>query len=733
MRCHSLSRGEFFLKTALCVLVVAGAQAMGLPELPVRGAWGGAVRAVSFAPEWPDLAFVCRGGHLAIVDVAVPSEPREIGAIDLETYVHAVKVRDGYAFAGGGSTGECGFQVVDVRDPRNPRLVWQNSPYGDAGYQIQLHGDMAYVYSVPDIGVFDIREPANPVFRDVVIQGWAGGEFDIADELLYVVNGKKELRIYDLSKPWLPYMKDGSRLHLVGKVGLPGNEAWGRDLAVMGNYAYVATWCCAQWNGVFAAVDVSDPAHPEVVSSRRDFFYIEDISAGNGLVCVADWAVAPSLPEIWQEARGLVIFDARQDPVGLPLAGTYKPHGAVSGVEIVGPRAYVMDEGEGLVILDISEPQTPRRLGNYHSPAQLCKLAKVGDLLFLTDRWNGVTILNVADARRPKLTGVYQTPLNGVHMDHFGIDVHDGLAYLGAGWTGLQILDVHDPVQPRLVGEYRFPAGWEAVGMKVDAGVAHVGGGHRSGPGVFVNFDVHDPHNIFEIGFVPSGAAPVTIDLAASGLAYLAEGWYRGGFAVAILDNSDPNHPTFVYEGWPAAHDITHAGNYLFAACEYFGKDSGLKVLDISDPRKPREVAHYPEGQELGVAVRDHLLYLSGSQVKGTRDSGLHLFDIRDLANPRLIAHTDFHSAGYLLVDDRYAYVTCDEQGLTILSRFPRGDLNCDGFVNESDTDAFVLALCNPDEYRRRYPNCDYTLADCNADGKVDNFDIDPFVKLLSK
>ena len=60
------------------------------------------------------------------------------------------------------------------------------------------------------------------------------------------------------------------------------------------------------------------------------------------------------------------------------------------------------------------------------------------------------------------------------------------------------------------------------------------------------------------------------------------------------------------------------------------------------------------------------------------------------------------------------------------------GDLNCDRVVDNFDIDPFVLALTNPTEYARQFPNCDRTLADVNGDGKVDNFDIDPFVKLLT-
>lgn len=60
------------------------------------------------------------------------------------------------------------------------------------------------------------------------------------------------------------------------------------------------------------------------------------------------------------------------------------------------------------------------------------------------------------------------------------------------------------------------------------------------------------------------------------------------------------------------------------------------------------------------------------------------------------------------------------------------GDLNCDGRVNNFDVDPFVLALLEPDEYDAAYPNCGRLNADCNADGVVDNFDIEAFVMCLT-
>jgi 1,4-alpha-glucan branching enzyme len=60
------------------------------------------------------------------------------------------------------------------------------------------------------------------------------------------------------------------------------------------------------------------------------------------------------------------------------------------------------------------------------------------------------------------------------------------------------------------------------------------------------------------------------------------------------------------------------------------------------------------------------------------------------------------------------------------------GDCNCDGFINAFDIDPFVLALTDPAGYTATYPNCNLLNADANGDRTVNSFDIDPFVELLT-
>ena len=65
------------------------------------------------------------------------------------------------------------------------------------------------------------------------------------------------------------------------------------------------------------------------------------------------------------------------------------------------------------------------------------------------------------------------------------------------------------------------------------------------------------------------------------------------------------------------------------------------------------------------------------------------------------------------------------------IDAFPLGDLNCDGLVDSSDIEAFIVALFDSLNYPVLYPDCDINLADINGDGLVNAEDIEGFIQLL--
>lgn len=70
--------------------------------------------------------------------------------------------------------------------------------------------------------------------------------------------------------------------------------------------------------------------------------------------------------------------------------------------------------------------------------------------------------------------------------------------------------------------------------------------------------------------------------------------------------------------------------------------------------------------------------------------------------------------------------------GFTVVPLPPRaGDLNCDGKVNGSDVNAFILKLIDAAGYDAQFPYCDSSNGDTNASGAVDVEDVPGLVTLL--
>ncbi len=110
----------------------------------------------------------------------------------------------------------------------------------------------------------------------------------------------------------------------------------------------------------------------------------------------------------------------------------------------------------------------------------------------------------------------------------------------------------------------------------------------------------------------------------------------------------------------------------------------------------------------------------------------------------RLLYTLGYSDGGYFIYefdpvtgDGRETYRFTDDPmpdiaGLTVYSRFVRGDCNCDSLANFDDIAAFVLALVSDEAYATTHGTCYIGRADCNRDGRVDFDDIPAFVECIT-
>ncbi|MEO0070249.1 MAG: hypothetical protein ABIK18_05610, partial [candidate division WOR-3 bacterium] len=98
-------------------------------------------------------------------------------------------------------------------------------------------------------------------------------------------------------------------------------------------------------------------------------------------------------------------------------------------------------------------------------------------------------------------------------------------------------------------------------------------------------------------------------------------------------------------------------------------RDSGLRVIDVSNPANPNEVGYYNTlGEANGVAVVGSYAYVADER------AGLRVISIADPAHPNEVGYYD--TPGYALgvaVSGNYAYVADYYAGLRIIEFYGQG------------------------------------------------------------
>lgn len=244
---------------------------------------------------------------------------------------------------------------------------------------------------------------------------------------------------------------------------------------------------------------------------------------------------------------------------------------------------YTAGDG-GIVAFDVSDPDQPTELGRWNTPGFVGDLEFAAGRMFVAVDDVGLVVLDWSDPTTPR-----QTAMVPFHSYVRGLHVEDDVLLLGHN-GGLSVFNVSDPDAPLETGrvyDSRVPTDVLRVGD-----LAYTVENDRdlkiwdlsSGPNpVFVSrFTLFGSHR-----FVTDGDR-VFVACRINGL--------------AMLDLTDPADPraefTMQTPGW--AEDLAAEGDTLYVA----DRARGLLVLDISDPANPEMLGSYEtEGEASGVVL----------------------------------------------------------------------------------------------------------------------------------
>jgi hypothetical protein len=266
-------------------------------------------------------------------------------------------------------------------------------------------------------------------------------------------------------------------------------------------------------------------------------------------------------------------------------------------------------------------------------------------------------------------------PVRPVRLGAFGISQAQHLDVMGSHACVLSdryllLVDVSDPMQPRQARTARLDLGSVAGLAAVEPYVCVV---RRSfsyyGQAQLLVVDCSDPVHPVVRGQVD---IPVPAAIAAAGRSVVigTQSDYRRKASLCVVYIGDPAHPRVVGSLDLRTNlnpgDVTLYGSLALVTlgeAGYYGRDRrdpGLRVIDLSRPDHPRQIAALNLGYGRGVAVQDNraLVAATGTGEGDYPRDGLRIVDISDPARPRVLGSVPMRSPVDVKADGPYAFVT---------------------------------------------------------------------------
>lgn len=324
-----------------------------------------------------------------------------------------------------------------------------------------------------------------------------------------------------------------------------------------------------------------------------------------------------TLVDGWEVTYG---FNPNSSTGGLAASsslGAFGISGGSKNVSVVGNYAYVAAGSAGLVIVNISSPESPVLAGSYTAKTAndvtvsngYAYVASGGN----TDRTNGLLVLNVSNPALPTRSGFLKTA--GTAR---GVAVQGSYAYLADGSNELVVINVSNPASPSQAGKVSgtirnfadvFVSGSSAyVAMNEDVKRFNVSNPaspalNSAASGGFVKQDVFGVHG---------NGAVLAVAVGTNGVSLLNPNTADGVVMPKLISGAG------LYDTDGTASGVFVSGNYVYVA----DGANGLVVLDITNPSAPAQVV------QIATAGLANGVFVSGDKVYVATSTGLEVLSI---------------------------------------------------------------------------------------------------------
>jgi hypothetical protein len=487
-----------------------------------------------------------------------------------------------------GKLSNANVKIYRVEDNSDKTLLYQEKTDSNGDFyahEDKLDDDKFYIYEVS--GGIDNKGTIRAVTKGNWIKK-QGLKVSLASEMAYIYLAKDLKYDFDATKV-------ENRLNEVAqtifKIDISGDgKVTNADLLVF------------DYQNDFNAINkskFSDSKIEEIVLSiyRGNLSYADDISTYTIGNYNSGYAFGITLSQDGTKAfiagggrsagggkdEGLVILDI-SNPANPIKIGNYDTDGNAMKITLSRDetKAYIADDSNGLVITDISDLTNPIKIGHYDTNgfARGIALSQDGTKAFVADDYNGLVIIDIKDPKNPVKIGSFSTLGKG-NVTKIVLSNDGTKAYLADYANGLLVFDITNPTKPIKIGSLDtktngFGGAWD-ITLSADGTTAFVAKGDpMMNDGGLVIADIRNPVNPIKVGEFNTNRNARGVSLSKDETkAFLA----NEENSLVVLDITDSKNPIKIRGfdiGWTNKVNLSSDDTKVFAATS-----TGLSILDL--------------------------------------------------------------------------------------------------------------------------------------------------------
>jgi len=506
------------------------------------------------------LIILAKSSHgLEIIDCSNFFNINSIYTYTQISYVTSLAFKDPFLYA---TDNTDGLHVFDLSDLNDIQYV-DNIPSAGSAYSIDIVGQYAFIASYSaGIKIYDLIDPINPVEVGNFTDGSSFFELDVVDNFVYAIDDLytfKILNVSDISNP----IKLGEF-----------NGSYYDDLVVSNDIAFIS----ASLYG-FSILNCTNPTTIVEIVNIDTIERISDIFVDQNYFYLSTWL------------RGVEILSVESLP--LVQSEARFGEGFVREILIEDNIAYLADDFGGVVIVDITNPQSPIKLGEFNEGGRTYGLYYSNDLLFVANYELGLQILDVSDPTQPTKLGTFYDGGNAS-----SIAVRGNRAYLADGLDGFEIIDISNPEAPTEIAQGEdipFFGYYNNIQILDDEAYLLCSGGLAI---YSIGEDTGDTPGEVLGGYYFSDSSDIIVN---NDVAYLVRG------RIDVVDVSNPESPLLISYYLGSFISLFLEGDVLFAS-----SDNEIHLFNITNPNQLNKIGDFALNDSItDLFYKKGVLYIS--------------------------------------------------------------------------------------------------------------------------